>query len=256
MATASPVHLARGTPGWFTGRDPADVAPVGGAGNLAHRRPHRPGDLAGARRRVAAATGTDPARWHLLQQVHGVEVAVVDQQVPVGAELRGVDAAVTVVAERPLVVQAADCIPVLVSTGAAVGVAPAGRAGVLAGVLPATVAAMRSLDGEQPLRAAVGPAIGPCCYEVPAAMRDTAARRLGVLAATTSWDTPALDLPAGARAQLEAEGVEVVSADARCTRCTPTLFSHRRDPDSGRQIGLIVRRDPAASDGPEAEVAP
>lgn len=256
MATASPVHLARDTPGWFTGREPADLAPVGGAGNLAHRRPHRPGDLARARRRVAATTGTDAARWHLLQQVHGVEVAVVDEHVPVGAELRGVDAAVTSLAERPLVVQAADCIPLLFAAGRAVGVAHAGRAGLLAGVLPATVSALRALVGGEPVRAAIGPAIGPCCYEVPGAMRDTAAQRLAVLAATTSWGTPALDLPAGARAQLEAEGVEVVSADARCTRCTPTLFSHRRDPASGRQIGLVVRRDPAATGGPGPEVEP
>jgi len=254
LATASPVHLARDTTGWFTGREPAAVAPVGGEGNLAHRRPHRPRDLAEARRRVAAVTGTDPARWHLLQQVHGVEVAVVDEHVPVGAELRGVDAAVTALADRPLVVQVADCIPVLFAAGDAVGVAHAGRAGVLAGVLPATIAAVRDLVGEEPVRAAIGPAIGPCCYEVPAAMRDTAGERLAVLAATTSWDTPALDLPAGARAQLEAEGVEVVSADARCTRCTPTLFSHRRDPSSGRQIGLVMRRDPAATGSPGAEV--
>ena len=248
MSTPSPVELATDTPAWFTGRDPDAVAPVGGEGNLAHRRPHRPTDLARARRSVAAATGTDATRWHLLQQVHGAQVAVVDEHVPLGKELRGVDAAVTACEERPLVVQVADCVPVLLSCRGAVGVAHAGRAGVLAGVLPAAVAALRSCAGEQDVRAAVGPAIGACCYEVPAAMRDTAAQRLPVLAATTTWGTPSLDLPAGARAQLEAEGVEVVPTPAPCTRCTGTLFSHRRDPSSGRQIGLIVRRGAEALD--------
>lgn len=242
MGAPSAVEFGADTRAWFTGRDPGAVAPVGGEGNLAHRRPHRPGDLATARRAVAAATGTDTARWHLLQQVHGAEVAVVDETVPVGAELRGVDAAVTALPQRPLVVQIADCVPVLLSCRGGVGVAHAGRAGVLAGVLPAAVAALRALTGEQRVWAAVGPAIGACCYEVPEAMRDAAAERLPVVAATTTWDTPSLDLPAGARAQLEADGVDLVAVDAPCTRCTPTLFSHRRDPASGRQIGLIVRR--------------
>ncbi|MFP4149610.1 MAG: hypothetical protein ACLFV0_08975, partial [Nitriliruptoraceae bacterium] len=53
----------------FTGRDrQAPALPVGQPGNLAHRRPHRPADLASARRQLGAATGTDPARWHLLHQ--------------------------------------------------------------------------------------------------------------------------------------------------------------------------------------------
>ncbi len=244
MVPLSRVDLGADTRAWFTGRDPADTAPVGGEGNLAHRRPHRPGDLAVTRRGVAEATGTDVARWHLLQQVHGAQVALVDERIPLGAELRGVDAAVTALADRPLIVQVADCIPVLLSSGGAVGVAHAGRAGVLAGVLPAAVGALRALSGRDSVRAAIGPAIGPCCYEVPEAMRATVAERLPVLAATTSWGTPALDLPAGARAQLLAEGVELVPTDAPCTRCTTTLFSHRRDPASGRQIGLIVAASP------------
>ncbi len=243
MDTPRPVDLGGGTPAWFTGRDPAAVAPIGGEGNLAHRRPHRPQDLARTRRAVGSATGTDAARWHLLQQVHGADVAVVDETVPVGAELRGVDAAVTALADRPLVVQVADCIPVLLATSGAVGVAHAGRAGVLAGVVPAAVGALRTLVDDAPVRAVIGPAIGPCCYEVPEAMRDALAERHPELVATTTWGTPALDLPAGARVQLEADGVEVVPTSAPCTRCTPTLFSHRRDPASGRQIGLIVLRD-------------
>ncbi len=252
MDTAVAVELDADTRGWFTGRDPGDTAPVGGEGNLAHRRPHRPVDLARARRAVARATGTDAAVWHLLHQVHGAEVGVVDDRVAPGTELRGVDAAVTALRDRPLVVQAADCVPVLLAAPGGVGVAHAGRAGLLAGVLPAAVASLRALVGDGPVRAAVGPAIGACCYEVPAAMRDAAAERLPVLAATTSWGTPALDLPAGARAQLDADGVELVWTDDRCTRCTPTLFSHRRDPASGRQIGMVVR---TAQDGVGGGVA-
>lgn len=237
------VDLGSAAAGWFTGRDvDAPAVPIGGQGNLSHRRPHRPGDLAAARRAVGVATGTVPRHWHLLHQVHGAEVAVVDENVPVGAELRGVDAAVTALVERPLVVQAADCVPVLLAAHGGVGVAHAGRVGLLAGVLPAVVGALRELVGATPLRAVIGPAIGPCCYEVPAAMREAASAVAPELAATTSWGTPALDLPATAAAQLRAAGVEPVEVRGACTRCTPTSFSHRRDPASGRQFGLVVRR--------------
>ena len=240
------VDLGSGAAGWFTGRDvEAPAVLIGGQGNLSHRRPHRPGDLAAARGAVGMATGTEPRHWHLLHQVHGADVAVVDDGVAVGAELRGFDAAVTGLVERPLVVQTADCVPVLLAAQGGVGVAHAGRAGLLTGVLPAVVEVLRAVVGATPVRAVIGPAIGPCCYEVPAAMRATASAVTPELAATTTWGTPALDLPAAATAQLHAAGVEHVEVRGTCTRCSPTSFSHRRDPASGRQVGLVVRRGPS-----------
>jgi YfiH family protein len=236
------VDLPGGVRGVFTGRD-RSVAPlpVGQAGNLAHRRPHRPRDLAAARREVGAVTGTDPTAWHLLHQVHGAEVAVVDEDVPVGTELRGVDGAVCALAGRALVVQTADCAPVLLASGTAVGVAHAGRAGVLAGVVAATVTALRTLAGDDVVHASLGPTIGPCCYEVPAAMQAAAEREVPGIAATTTWGTPSLDLPGAVLAQLGALGVRVAARRPPCTHCDERFFSHRRDPASGRQIGLIVR---------------
>ena len=228
--------------GWFTGRDlQAPPAPIGGEGNLAHRRPHRPLDLAAARREVAGATGTDATTWHLLHQVHGRDVAVVDAAVPPGKELRGVDAAVTAVPGRVLGVQTADCVPVLLSGPGAVGVAHAGRAGVIDGVVAAVVEALRELAGPGPLQATLGPAIGGCCYEVPAALHDAACEVVPGIGARTSWGTHSLDLPAAVRRQLVGLGVEVLGAPAPCTYDDPTYFSHRRDPGSGRQLGLVVR---------------
>ncbi len=228
--------------GWFTGRDLQAVpVPLGGEGNLAHRRPHRPVDLAAARREVAAATGTDAASWHLLHQVHGGDVAVVDTEVPPGMELRGVDAAVTALPGRVLGVQAADCVPVLLAGPGAVGVAHAGRAGVLGGVIAAVVAALRGLAGSGPWQAVLGPAIGGCCYEVPTALHDAASQLVPGIGARTTWGTPSLDLPAAVRGQLTALGVEVRGRPAPCTYGDGAWFSHRRDPRSGRQLGLIVR---------------
>jgi polyphenol oxidase len=232
----------------FTGRDRGAVAPgVGQAGNLAHRRPHRPSDLAAARRRVASATGTTTTSWHLLHQVHGAAVAVVDASVPAGTELRGVDGAVTALPERPLVVQTADCAPVLLVGSGAVGVAHAGRAGVLAGVVAATVAALRRLAGAGPVAAALGPTIGPCCYEVPGDLRASAEEQLPGIGATTTWGTPSLDLPGALLTQLAALEVQVAATRPPCTHHDERFFSHRRDPASGRQIGLIVRQDEVVS---------
>jgi copper oxidase (laccase) domain-containing protein len=70
-------------------------------------------------------------------------------------------------------------------------------------------------------------------------MRDEVAAVEPATRATTSWGTPAVDLGAGIRAQLERDGVTVVDA-ARCTLESPDLYSFRRDRDeAGRQAGVV-----------------
>lgn len=238
------VPSAAGASAYVTGRDlERGPLPVGAPGNLSHRRPHRPADLARDRAEVGAVTGCPPARWHLMHQVHGADVATVDASTPPGAELRGVDALVTTLDDRPLVVQAADCVPVLLGGPRAVGVAHAGRAGVAAGVVTRTLERLAAL-GQDPdeLVVTIGPAIGGCCYEVPAALRDEVAAAAPSAAATTSWGTPALDLPAAVESELRAAGVGRVERLGICTREDERYFSHRRDPEAGRQVGLVVRR--------------
>jgi YfiH family protein len=249
------VDLGSGVGAWFTGRDPdAADPPVGAAGNLAHRRPHRPADLAAARSELARRTDTDAAAFHLLQQVHGAEVAVVDAATPTGAELAAVDAAVTDLPDTPLLVQVADCVPVLLAGPTAggrvaVGVAHAGRAGVLHGVVAAAVTGLAEL-GAAPaaVMAAIGPAIGGCCYELPAATVEELGRDHPDAVATTTWGTPSVDLPTAVGDQLAAAGVGTVQRLAGCTRCDATQrwFSHRRDATTGRQVGLVVARGAGA----------
>src|SRR3954462_4433897 len=88
------------------------------------------------------------------------------------------------------------------------------------------------------LQAWIGPSICGRCYEVPAAMQAEACSRLPALAAETSWGTPALDLAAGAAAELGQLDVRVHRAPG-CTREDAGLFSYRRDPGCGRFAGLI-----------------
>lgn len=240
MSTAPrvvPVDLGDGVAAWFTGRAERPDPAVGRAGNLSHHRPHVPAVLAEDRAAVGRATATDPTGWHLMDQVHGADVGIVGSGTPVGAELRGVDALVTAEEGRVLAVATADCVPVLLATDEAVGAVHTGRRGVEAGVVAAAVAA---LPGNG-VRAVVGPAIGGCCYEVPAAMQAEVLEVAPAAEATTTWGTPSLDLGVAVVEELVGIGAEVTRL-ASCTRCEPGWFSHRADPGAGRQFGLVVRR--------------
>ena len=193
------------------------------------------------------APGDGVERLAELGQVHGDQVAVVGRggaRHDVHGHLHGIgDGLVTAEPGITLSVRAADCVPVLFADPDAgvVGACHCGRPGVVAGIVPATVAAMREL-GASTITAWVGPHVCGACYEVPQAMQDDVAAVEPVTRATTSWGTPSLDVGAGVRAQLEREDVGVVDV-SRCTIESPDLFSYRREGKrSGRQAGLIRRR--------------
>jgi polyphenol oxidase len=243
--------LAEGVEAWFTGRDLSrDDPSVGRAGNLSHRRPHRPGDLARERERASAAMDLDFGALHLMRQCHGAEVGIVEATTAHGAEFDGVDVLVTAEQDRPLGVAVADCVPVLLAGRRTIAAVHAGRLGVAADAVGAALETMRGLGEELvQVRAALGPSIGGCCYEVPADLQGRFAATHPDAAATTTWGTPSLDLPAVVRRQLDAAGISDVVQVEGCTHCDPEQrwFSHRADPGAGRQYGVIVRRRPGAS---------
>jgi YfiH family protein len=142
----------------------------------------------------------------------------------------------------------ADCVPVLLAARRSdvVAVAHAGRRGVAAGVVGATIAAMRDL-GARPDRvvAVIGPAVCGACYEVPAAMQRDVARVAPAAAVPTRTGTTGLDLRAGLAETLQKAGVTQVVHDPRCTVEDPHLFSPRRDGVTGRQAGLVWLDSPA-----------
>jgi YfiH family protein len=179
-----------------------------------------------------------------LSQVHGSEVVEVGPDGPrhdVQGHLHAVgDGLVTTQPGVSLMVRAADCVPVLFadSSGSVIGAAHCGRPGLAAGIVPATVAAMRDL-GATTVTAWIGPSVCGRCYEVPQQLQDDVAAVEPASRATTSWGTPSLDVAAGVRAQLARDAVSVVDL-SRCTRESPDLFSYRRDgARSGRQAGII-----------------
>jgi YfiH family protein len=189
---------------------------------------------------VRAFTGSDDAhplppvvRMH---QVHGAHVAVVDAtSVPPEA-----DALVTSERGVVLMVRVADCVPLLLADPDAglVAAVHAGRPGLVAGVVPAAVSALRDL-GARRLRGWLGPHVCGRCYEVPERMRADVESAVPGTGAETSWGTPSVDIGRGVRSQLEAEEVQVLDV-ARCTLEDDDLYSYRRQGEhSGRLAGLV-----------------
>jgi YfiH family protein len=173
-------------------------------------------------------------RLSWVRQVHGARI--VTAATGAGGEVPEADGQVTATPGIGAAVLAADCLPIAVASGNAVAILHAGWRGLAAGVIAAGFEALRRLDGEGSLQAAIGPGAGPCCYEVGDDVREVFADR---------WpDTGRgrnLDLKAIARSQLLDAGAEAVHDAGICTMCSdPALFfSHRRDHGvTGRQAGI------------------
>jgi YfiH family protein len=186
------------------------------------------------RHRLAAVLDRDPEGVVMGRQVHGAELrehrTAQDPRVysEVERSPEEVDAHSTSNAELTPLVMVADCLPVAMAGRGGVAMAHCGWRGLAAGIVEEASTSVEATT------AAVGPGIGPCCYEVGEE----------VLAEFDDLDGVAegrmLDLTAVARSLLAKAGVtEVESADL-CTRCNAELFySHRRDGErTGRQAGL------------------
>jgi YfiH family protein len=142
-----------------------------------------------------------------------------------------------------LSVVTADCVPVLLAGPEGVAAVHAGWRGIVGGVVAATIEA--AVGRPQEWTAWIGPAIGPCCYEVgeDVAARVTDASHPGV-AVPGPGERPHLDLQAAVRHQLEAAGLGEVIAISHCTRCDEEkLWSYRREGRAaGRNLAFIWRR--------------
>lgn len=141
-----------------------------------------------------------------------------------------------------LSVATADCVPVLLAGPEGMAAVHAGWRGIAGGVVPATIEA--AVERPEEWTAWIGPAIGPCCYEVGSdvAFRIVEASRPGV-AVPGRGERPHLDLQAAVRHQLEAAGIGEVIAVSHCTRCEEErLWSYRREGRAaGRNLAFIWR---------------
>lgn len=151
-----------------------------------------------------ATLGIDPERIVSARQVHGTELAFHDRgDVPEEADGHVVEATGTIG-----LVFGADCLPIAVVGPGGAAILHGGRRGLEQEI------AIHGAVAVGATAAAIGPGIGPCCYEV--------------------------DLWREARRQLRAAGVGKLDSADLCTCCESELFfSHRRDGDPRRQAGLV-----------------
>ena len=191
------------------------------------------GDMASeaGRRALRAHVPAEP-QW--LRQVHGKEVIAVDE-----SPRRVGDASISREPRSVCAVMIADCMPVFFADedASVVGVAHAGWRGLAAGVLEATVDAMRVSPGK--LTAWLGPAIGPRVYEVGEDVRKAFPDHQSCFAMNRPgrW---LLDLYGVARAKLAQRGVARVFGGGFCTHSDgERFFSHRRDRTSARMAAVI-----------------
>jgi YfiH family protein len=166
--------------------------------------------------------------WAFVNQVHGS--TVLEATAP-GA-LGDADAVFSVTPGLPMTVATADCLPVIVEGPGVAGVIHAGWRGLDAGVIPAVLGALEERDLEV-ARVAIGPAIGPCCYEVGPEV----AALFADFTATTSAGGTSVDLGSIAVSQLTGAATLVWRAET-CTRCGDGLHSFRRDATSKRQVAV------------------
>jgi polyphenol oxidase len=209
-----------------------------GSLNLGVFTEDRPDAVAENRRRLAAALGFAPERVAIARQVHGAGLAThTGPQDPSpyarpGSPIPEVDGHATRESSLALLVFVADCVPVALSGPGGVAMLHCGWRGLAGGIVA------RGCEAVDATAAAVGPSIGPCCYEVGEEVLG-AFGELGEGAAAGRM----LDLPEVARRLLREAGVAQVESSGLCTSCEPELFfSHRRDAGrTGRQAGLVWR---------------
>lgn len=210
-----------------------------------------PDALAENWRRYAAHMRVPPEKLLSMEQVHGVHVITVDDEMPLWsvAERPQADALVSARADVVLSVMTADCAPVLFSShdGRVVGVAHAGWRGAVGGVLEATVQSMRAL-GAGEIKAAIGPCIAQSSYEIGEEMK---AEIVAQYPRAECFFSSALrprhaffDLPGFCAWRLQlCTGVQVENMGVD-TREDARFFSHRQaclagDARTGRQLSAI-----------------
>lgn len=210
------------------------------------------------RRRLAAALEFQPERIAFALQVHGADLlsqdglgawpgrsfAPLDGAPLVGAAdgLREADGQIVTEPGWAGLVFVADCLPVALAGPGGVAMLHCGWRGLATGIVTAGAEAIGATH------AAIGPGIGPCCYEVG----DEVLAAFSGLGDGIAVDGPKslpgedgstrrhLDLPEVARRLLVEAGVEEIETTGLCTSCEPELFySHRRDAGrTGRQAGI------------------
>ncbi len=230
--------------------------------NLGSNTFDSPHSVEGNRSLLARAMGSRLDRLVTVKQVHGSDLLVIDAPNPDFSHFHALECD-GIITNQPGVmigVTVADCVPLLLfdPVKGVIAAVHAGWKGTAAEIGKKGVVALREVFGSAPgdILAAIGPAIGPCCYEVDQPVMDAFKK------GASGWELDAaprgdgkwgLDLAAANRRQLKESGLlpENITVAEQCVSCNSDLFfSYRRDQgDTGRQMGFIMLNEVASIQG-------
>jgi len=206
--------------------------------NLGIRTEDDPARVVENRTRLCSAVDADPDGATMAWQRHGATVTRAQSRgiVTPGTVYDHCDGLWSDEPGRAMLLLTADCLPIAIARAdgpPAVGILHAGWRGLLGGVVAAGV---RTL-GPGRLSAAIGPGIGPCCYDVGDEVADPFREAFG----DDVMRGGKLDLWTAAERALRAAGVEQVDRFDICTSCDAArFFSHRRDRGKTGRQGVIA----------------
>jgi YfiH family protein len=239
----------------FTTRHEGVSRPPYNSLNLGLGTADSPHSVQGNRSLLARAFGTKVEQLLTVTQVHGSDLLVVDAPNADVSHFLKVECDGIITNQPGLMIGigVADCLPLLLldPVRQAAAALHAGWKGTASGIARKGVEALVSLFGSDPgdIIAAIGPGIGPCCYEVdrPVQAAFAASQELWKESAQETGEGKwRLDLTTANRRQLIDCGVPAGNIDTtqQCVCCTPELFfSYRRDKgETGRQMGFIMLR--------------
>jgi YfiH family protein len=202
---------------------------------------------------VGEAFAIPQERLVLMDQVHGDRIRIVDSDEPPPACIPACDGLITARPGVALAVRTADCVPLFFvdRVRRVIGTAHAGWRGTALGMAAKMVDAFVEGFASRPedILVAVGPAVGPCCYQVDAPVHAALTARAGAdgfLRPCREEGRWMLDLALANRLQIGGRGVpeaNILSADL-CTACRQELFfSHRASGGcTGRQVNFLMLR--------------
>ncbi len=206
------------------------------------------GDVFGpSQKNALGAMGIDVDRMMNIRQVHGGDVLAVSEtgRCSLSEALRAADGMITNMPGLVLAVRTADCVPVFLydSVHRCVGMIHAGWKSTQQRIVCRAVDMMQDIFGAdaRDIRAALGPSIHSCCYQVGQELCDVFPD--DVIPRRGEWF---LDLQAANRRQLVARGVgdEHIFDCGICTCCSENYFSYRRQGKAaGRHLSVIVMKE-------------
>lgn len=247
-------EAASGVRAYFSSRPGGVSQPPYDSLNIGFHVGDDPGRVRGNREILASTLGLAPDRLTSPRQRHTDRVSLLDNEADIGQGSRSeessfdpCDGLVTMLAEAPLLLHFADCVPVVLcgETGnghPVVGVVHAGRQGLLEGVLDKAASLMVERTGVAPrdITAAIGPCIGSCCYQVDEKTAAVFAEKFD-----NCVNDGYLDLRSAAISELRAAGIwrsNIYTLEI-CTACNDHFYSYRRDGVTGRH-GAIAWIEP------------